>query len=80
MRGHNPRDKEGDARMSATELHPEETETEKVVRWRAERLQRAGYEPAVALEIAGRSDVDLHRAIALLENGCSAETAARILL
>jgi hypothetical protein len=66
--------------MSATDLHPEQTENEKVVSWRAERLERAGYAPAVALELAARIEIDLHRAIGLIERGCSPETAARILL
>jgi len=66
--------------MSATDLHIEETELERVVRWRAERLESAGYELDAALEIAARPDVDLHQAIALLEQGCSPEVAARILI
>ena len=66
--------------MSATDLHPEHTEHDKVVLWRAERLERAGYAPAVALELAARIEIDLHRAIGLIEHGCSPETAARILL
>jgi hypothetical protein len=66
--------------MSATDVQIEETELERVVRWRAERLESAGYELEAALEIAARPDVDLHRAIALLEQGCSPEVAARILL
>ena len=64
---------------SATDLHLEESESERVVRWRAERLQFAGYDAEVAHELAARADVDLHQAISLLERGCSPETAARIL-
>jgi hypothetical protein len=66
--------------MSAIDLHPEQTESEKVVSWRAERLERAGYEPGVALELAARVEIDLHHAIKLIERGCSPEMAARILL
>lgn len=66
--------------MSAIDVHIEETELERVVRWRAERLERAGYDISVAHELAARPDVDLHRAIELLEHGCSPETAARILM
>ena len=66
--------------MSATDLHTQESESERVVRWRAEALARAGYEPDAARELAARLDIDLHHAIALLERGCSPETAARILL
>lgn len=66
--------------MSAIDVQIEETELERVVRWRAERLERAGYDASVAQELAARADVDLHRAIGLLEHGCSPETAARILM
>jgi hypothetical protein len=65
--------------MSATELNNAETETQKVERWRAEALEHAGYAAAAALELAARPDVDLHRAIELLENGCPPELAVQIL-
>jgi hypothetical protein len=57
-----------------------ETELERVERWRAEELMRAGYDPAAAGDLASRLDVDLHGAIALLERGCPAELAVQILL
>jgi hypothetical protein len=56
------------------------TEQERIVRWRAEELERAGYEPTAASLLAGRSDVDLHYAIDLLRNGCAPELALQILL
>jgi len=65
--------------MSTTDLPQQQTESERVVAWRAERLTRAGYEPEVARELAARADVDLHLAIELVERGCDPETAARIL-
>jgi hypothetical protein len=65
--------------MSAAEVHVQETEEERVVRWRAEALERAGYDSVTAAELADRPDVDLHRAIGLLESGCSPELALRIL-
>jgi hypothetical protein len=65
--------------MSAAEVQVYESEEERVARWRAEALERAGYDSAAAAELAGRADVDLHRAIGLLENGCSPELALRIL-
>jgi hypothetical protein len=66
---------------TAAEAHPiEETEAERVERWRAEELERAGYEPRRAVELAARGDVDLHVAIELLERGCPAELALEILL
>jgi hypothetical protein len=66
--------------MPATELHPIETEQERIERWRADMLERAGYSAEHSAELAGRTDVDLHTAIGLIENGCPAEVALRILL
>ncbi len=57
-----------------------ETELERVERWRAEELMRAGYDPGHAADLAMRPDVDLHLAIGLLERGCPADLAVRILL
>jgi hypothetical protein len=62
------------------ELRRPETETERVERWRAEVLERAGYDVEAAREVASRGDVDLHRAIELIQSGCSAELALQILL
>ena len=56
-----------------------ETELERVERWRTEALQRAGFDERSAIELAGRQDIDLHQAISLLEAGCSADLALRIL-
>jgi hypothetical protein len=66
--------------MSAAEVHIEETEVERVERWRTEALENAGYDPDSAALLAARHDVDLHRAIEMVERGCSPETALRILL
>jgi hypothetical protein len=67
--------------MSAAELEVyEETETERIQRWRARELERAGYDEPHAAELAGRTDVDLHLAVELLERGCPPATAVRILL
>ena len=66
--------------MAATELNIAETETERVERWRAEALEKVGYDLMSALQLAARPDVDLHRAVELAEAGCSPELALRILL
>lgn len=58
----------------------ERGELERVERWRAEALERAGYPAEAARRIAARHDVDLHRAMRMLENGCPAELALKILL
>jgi hypothetical protein len=56
-----------------------ETEVERVERWRAEELERAGFQPEAAFELALRFDVDLHAAVDLVERGCSPELALQIL-
>ncbi|HET8653674.1 MAG TPA: hypothetical protein VFM13_14025 [Gaiellaceae bacterium] len=67
--------------MAETELHVlEDTELEKIGRWRAEELERAGYGTRAAGRLAARHDIDLHRAIGLLEQGCPPELAVKILL
>jgi hypothetical protein len=57
-----------------------ETEQERVERWRAEALEKVGYDVVSAAQLAVRHDVDLHRAIGLVERGCDPEVALRILL
>ena len=66
--------------MTATETTRPETEIERIERWRRTELERAGYSTESAVEIAARLDVDLHQAVQLLERGCPADIAARILL
>lgn len=67
--------------MQTSELElVEDTEADRVMRWRVEELQRAGYGQREAVKIAMRADVDLHLAIELLEKGCPAGTALQILL
>ena len=66
--------------MSAVEqVAYEETEVERVERWRAEELERAGFEPEAAFELALRFDVDLHAAVELLQRGCPPDLALKIL-
>ena len=56
------------------------TEIERIERWRAEALERAGYESRAARELAARLDIDLHTATDLLAQGCSQDLALQILL
>ena len=65
--------------MTAAEITIE-SENDRVVRWRAEAPERAGFDHDSAAALASRPDVDLHRATALLEQGCTPELALRILL
>jgi hypothetical protein len=57
-----------------------DAEFERVLRWRFQALARAGYEAEAAATIAARADVDLHLATELLQQGCPADVALRILL
>jgi hypothetical protein len=56
------------------------TEGERVVLYRAEELERAGYSRLAASALAARRDVDLHLALWLPRKGCPHNTAIRILL
>ena len=56
------------------------TEEARVLGWRLEELERAGYDRAAAWDVAARMEVDRHRAIALRRAGCPPDTALRILL
>jgi len=66
--------------MSAAELKTPESEIERIERWRAGELERAGFEPEAAKVLAARMDVDLHDALDLVAAGCDPELALRILL
>ena len=50
-----------------------------VVEWRHEQLLHAGYPPELALELAMRTEIDLHVACDMLLHGCTAERAEAIL-
>ena len=58
----------------------EELESDRIGRWRREELERGGYSAREARLLSRRSEVDLHRALELLEHGCSSKLALRILL
>ena len=66
--------------MPTTETPVRPSEQELVEQWRAEALERAGYSPEAAIQLAARNDVDLHHAAELLAKGCSVELALKILL
>ncbi len=63
-----------------TDIVYEETEEQRIESWRSQVLERAGYDPPAAAELARRHDVDLHRAVELLKRGCPPELALKILL
>lgn len=64
--------------ITETELRGENGQDADVVRWRRAVLLRAGYDEESAQELAGRLDVDLHRAVDLVRAGCPPELAYRI--
>jgi hypothetical protein len=47
--------------------------------WRARQLLRAGFEPGLATRTAADRSFDLHALIELVERGCPAPLAVRIL-
>lgn len=60
-------------------IEPDGGETSKVESWRLHVLMEAGYPLPLAEKIAA-SEADLHRAVEMIGSGCTAETAAEILL
>jgi hypothetical protein len=64
--------------MSATHA-TESRDAERVEAWRLHVLLQAGYPLRIAERLA-RSQVDLHRAVEMVERGCEHHVAARILL
>jgi hypothetical protein len=56
-----------------------ESESEAVVEWRREQLCASGFDAELARHLAVQSGADLHALIELVERGCPAPLAARIL-
>ena len=65
--------------MAETETIERQSERAKVEGWRLHVLIEAGYPLPLAERVAA-SEADLHRACELLQQGCSPQTAAEILL
>jgi hypothetical protein len=65
--------------MAETDTIERQSERAKVESWRLHVLIEAGYPLPLAERVAA-SEADLHRAVQLLEQGCSPETATEILL
>jgi hypothetical protein len=55
------------------------TGLEPVVAWRVRKLRDAGLGPGLAAEIAANPGYDLHALLELVDRGCPADLAARIL-
>lgn len=56
------------------------SELEKVVRWRAETLERLGLHPEDAADAAELLDLDLHEVDKLVRAGCDPKRAVEILV
>ena len=54
-------------------------DAEGVVLWRTSRLRDAGFDPQLADALARDCAYDLHAILELVDRGCPAELAARIL-
>ena len=66
--------------MSIVDITETNFELERVELWRLDSLRRAGYDTESAAVLAASPEVDLHRAVSLLEQGCTVELALQILL
>jgi len=66
-------------------MHPVERQSiespaaDPVVLWRASRLRDAGFSPQLADTLARDCAYDLHAVLELVDRGCPADLAARIL-
>jgi hypothetical protein len=70
-----------EAIMSAAELQERpDVEIELVEQWRVQSLSRVGYDLESATVLAASHEIDLHRAMSLVENGCPVDLALQILL
>ena len=66
-------------RMSESAETHKETEAQKIYGWRIRVLKEAGMPPELAMRVAD-STMDLHRAVKMLQNGCSSELLVEIAL
>jgi hypothetical protein len=66
--------------MSTINLTESSPEIDRVELWRLASLERAGYDAESAAVLAASPEVDLHRAVSLLEQGCPVHLALQILL
>jgi hypothetical protein len=67
--------------MSHRASHPASVDRDlvDVIAWRRGRLERAGFEPALAEALARDRRTDVHALLELVDRGCPPDLAARIL-
>jgi hypothetical protein len=73
-------DWEYDVQLARVESSGANMEHANVVAWRDCELVRAGYPLDIARALAEHEDIDLHKAVDMLNHGCPAELALSILL
>ena len=66
--------------MTTAHITELDWEVDRVEQWRLASLERAGYDLESAAVLAASHEVDIHRAMTLLEQGCSVALALQILL
>jgi hypothetical protein len=66
--------------MSTANVTLPAPEIELVEQWRLAALERAGYDTESAAILAASHEIDLHRAVELLDRGCPLHLALQILL
>jgi len=66
--------------MSTAHVTEPVLELELVEQWRLDSLARAGYDAESAAVLAASPEVDLHRAVSLIKQGCPVALALQILL
>jgi hypothetical protein len=66
--------------MTTAQLQQRWVSDDEVLRWRFEQLREAGYDRRDAEVLSSRADVDLHRAVEIVQRGCPHELATSILL
>jgi hypothetical protein len=66
--------------MTAAQLEQRHVTEDEVLEWRFEQLVHVGYGRRHARLLSRRRDIDLHRAVELMERGCPYDLALSILL
>ena len=65
--------------MGARHSYAPEGNKARILRWRAARLERAGFGASLALKVAGDPGADIHGLLELVDRGCPPQLAVRIL-
>ena len=77
--GKKPGDRVANRLMGAPQSYALEGNRARIVRWRAARLERAGFNASLALRVACDPGSDIHGLLELVDRGCPPQLAVRIL-